>query len=213
VEISNKTLAWLVITAVIISFAGTLVSLYKLNNMSSTGYFTYNTTGTASVDVSKSVVLRYAISSVNFGSGSVNSSLGFNNCTLSINGSATIYKTGCEGFNSTNIGGDSFILENAGTSYLNVTLNFSNNASTFMGGNGSLARFRYGISENETGSCVGTISNTTWTDAIENATINICTNLSWADATDTIRIGINISIPENAAGSKSVNITAQGTGI
>ncbi|MGV8087426.1 MAG: hypothetical protein ACP5N1_07375, partial [Candidatus Woesearchaeota archaeon] len=124
-EISNRTLAWLVIAAIVVSVFGTTLSLQKLSRSSlASGYVTSNATGTAAVEVSQSVVLRYTVSSVDFGSGSVNSSLGFNNCTLSINGtgSTTIHRVGCEGFNSTNTGG-TFNLENAGTSYLNVTLN------------------------------------------------------------------------------------------
>ncbi len=213
-EISNKTLAWLVITAVVISFAGTLLSLYKLNNVSSSGYFTYNDTGTASVQVSQSVILRYAISTVSFGSGSVNSSGGFNNCILSINGSSTINKVGCEGFNDNSANADAFILENAGTSFLNVTLNFSQDAASFIGGNTTLRFFKYAVSNNESSSCVGAITNGGWTEVAENSSVSACTNLSWSDTTDTLRVGINISIPNDAAsGIRTVSILAQGTGI
>ncbi|MGV8087002.1 MAG: hypothetical protein ACP5N1_05195, partial [Candidatus Woesearchaeota archaeon] len=138
----------------------------------------------------------------------------FNNCTLSINGSSTtIHRIGCEGFNSTNSGG-TFSLENAGTSFLNVTLNISKNATSFFGGNHSLARFKYAMSNNEAGSCEGTLSNYTWTEVIENATINVCSNLSWIDTKDTLRIGINISIPDNSrTGASTVSVIAQGTQI
>jgi hypothetical protein len=213
-DISNKMLAWLVIAAIIISFAGTLTSLYKLNSVSNSGYFTYNDTGTATVDVSQSVILRYAINSIDFGAGSVDSQGGYNNCTLLINGSSTITQVGCSGFNNNSAFGDSFILENAGTSFLSVTLNFSKNATNFIGGNASLTLFKYTISNNESSSCVGALNNTAWTEVIENASVPICTNMSWTDITDSLRVGISIAIPNDVtSGIKTVSVLAQGTGI
>jgi hypothetical protein len=213
-EISNKTLAWLVIAAIVVSVFGTTLSLQRLNKTSlANGYATSNVTGTASVDVSQSVVLRYTTNAVNFGSGAINSSGGYNQCVLSINATTAIGQVGCDGFNATNSGG-AFTIENAGTSFLSVTLNFSKNATNFIGGNASLTWFKYAISNNETTSCVGTLNNTGWTEVIENASVPICTNMSWSDPSDTLRIGVNISIPNNAvAGSKSVSVVAQGTGI
>jgi hypothetical protein len=213
-EISNKTLAWLVIAAIVVSVFGTTLSLQRLNKTSlASGYASSNATGTASVDVSQSVVLRYAVNAVNFGSGAINSSGGFNNCILSINDTVNIGKVGCEGFNTTNSGGP-FIIENAGTSFLNVTLNFSKNATAFIGGNATLTWFKYAVSNNESSSCISGLASTAWTEVVENSSVPICTNMSWLDPTDSLRIGINISIPNNAvAGAKSVSIIAQGTGI
>ena len=209
-EISNKTLAWLVIAAVIVSFAGTLTSLYELNSISNSGYAVSNDTATASVDVSQSVILRYAINTIDFGSGSVNTSGNYHQCVLGLNVSGPISKDGCEGFNST---GTPFVLENAGTGNLNVTLNFTENATTFLGGTPALAWFRYTVSNNESNSCVGTLSSQGWTDVVRGSVTNICTNLSWSDSSDTLKIGINISIPEDSTkGARAVSIIAQGTG-
>jgi len=211
-EISNKALAWLVVAAIMVSVFGTLSSLERLNRSNiMTFHATSNDTGTASVQVSQSVVLRYAINAVNFGSGSVNTTGTAHQCVLAINSTTNIFKdAGCIGFNST---GNPFVLENAGTGFLNVTLNFTENATTFLGGTPGLAWFRYAISNNESGSCVGTLSNPGWTDVVRGSVTNICTNLSWTDSADSLRIGINISIPEDSLmGTRSVIIIAQGTG-
>ena len=135
-EISNKMLAWFVVAAVVVSIFGTVISLNKLNKTNSlTGFATSNTTGTANVAITTQTVLRFVISAVDFGSGQINTSGGYYNCTMGINDSnpGTIIKSaGCIGFNTTV--GSTFQLQNAGTTYLNVTLNFSKNAADFIGG-------------------------------------------------------------------------------
>jgi hypothetical protein len=215
-EISNKTLAWLVVAAIVVSVFGTTISLWNLNNKENfVGYATSNTSGIASVDVSQSVILRFAINATNFGSGSVDGA--YNNCTLSINGSSTIHRTlGCLFFNPTSTFGDSLILENAGTSFLNITINVSKNATTFLGGNWSLARLAYAVSNNETGSCLG-MNNMTWSEVTVAQVLQnmvICNNLSYADDKDSIRIGINITIPQDVPqGAKAVTFLAQGTNL
>ena len=217
-EISNKTLAWFVIGAVVVSLAGTIAS-FKSSNNSMTGYVTSNDTGSASVGISQSVILRFAINTTDFGSGSIDSQSGFTQCNLMINGSQTIYKYGCTSFNENNSGGkDAFVLENAGTSFLSVTLNITGNASTFIGGNQSIAKMRYAVSENETNSC-GTnganILHGDWTDVnVPNAAVVICSNMSYYSTDNSIRVGLNLTIPNDAfSGSRTITLIAQGTNI
>lgn len=208
-EISNKTLALLLVAAVVVSLGGTILSLNRLSRLSvpSTGFVT--SSGTTSVDVTTQSSIRFAISSVDFGTGSVNTTGGFQNCTLTINSSSTIVKNGCTGFNSTNIG-DTFILENDGNTNLNVTLNSTKAASAFIGGTAPL--YKYAVSNNETSSCTGTITGAGWTD-VATTDPNICTNLTYNDNADTLRIGINITIPYDAVGTKTATFTATGTAI
>lgn len=212
-EFSNKTLAWLVVTAIVISMAGTILSLNSLNM---TGFVTVNSTGWANVSITTQTALVFAIPSLGFGSGSVNGSGGYN-CTMYINKTSSpniIQAGGCVGFNSTNPSGV-LMLENTGNTMVNVTLNFSANATDFIGGGGGpnpAPQFMFSIAENETGSC-NTIHNTTWTNVIENASNSICEGLNYADTNDSLTVGIYVVIPSNTPqGSKSVTITAQGTG-
>jgi len=215
-EISNKMLAWLVVSAIVVSIFGTVISLNKLNQASSlTGFATSNVTGTASVAISSQTVLRFVVSSIDFGTGQINTSGGYYNCTMWINDSTTgtITKTGCVNFNSTI--GSTFTLQNAGTTYLNVTLNFTANATQFIGGSTVPPSLQFMASNNGTGaSCLnGLAYNNSWTEVqVANVTLyNICQNLSYY-TNNTMMLGIKVVIPADAQGTKSLSIIAQGTG-
>jgi len=209
-DISNKTLVWLVVATIAVSAFGTLLTVQNLGQRGLAGYATSNVTGNASVTIASSTVLRFAVSSLNFGSGSVNTSGGATNCTLMSNGTTAVSKVtagNCVGFTTT--GNPGLILENAGNTFMNVTVNFSAGASTFPGGTGGA--FLYIFGSNETGSCRGPTNATSiWANVPTTPTL-ICTNLSWVDTTDSLSLGLRISIPNDADGTKNVLITAMGT--
>jgi hypothetical protein len=217
-ELSNKMLAWLVVASIVISLAGTMISLNRLNDNKLTGFaIQSNDTGTASVSIGSMTLLRFTIDSVSFGSGAINASLG--ECNMTVNGSATIVQAptgGCIGFNTTvSPLTDAFILENAGTNNLNVTINVSKNATNFIGGTTKAPSFKYAISNSEPGSCIGGVLGAVsgWNEVVENASVTICNNLSWSPTNNTLRMGIFVSIPADASGSKTVTVTAQGTSL
>jgi len=211
-EISNKTLAVLLVVTIAISLTGTILSLNTLQESKLTGYATYNDTGKAQVIISSSTVLRFIVNTIDFGTGSVNST-GYTNCTLYVNGSSgtSINRTaGCINFNTT--AGGPLVLENDGTTYINVTINASTNAAEFI--NGTSPQFQYQIQENETGSCLSGAAATTWTDVVKGTVTQICGNMSYIDANDTLRMGILVTIPADAPPGTRPNaiFTAQGTG-
>ncbi|MGV8140853.1 MAG: hypothetical protein ACP5NW_00255 [Candidatus Woesearchaeota archaeon] len=224
-EISNKTLAWMVVAAIVVSFAGTLFSLNNLNRLGSmnnmAGFATVNASGNAQVQISSQAGLTFSVGALTFGSGSVNGTAPYH-CNLTINKSTgdVITKAGvCSEFSDTNSGGP-LTLENTGNVPLNVTINFSSDANNFIGGyadvNNPDPLFRFTVSDNETGSC-GNLNNSFigWTD-VQNtslATYSICDNMGYVAGTDSLSIGIKVQIPANAAqGVKTVYITATGTG-
>ena len=223
-EFSNKTLAWLVVATILISMGGTLISLNKINQ-GVTGYATSNTTGNVSVTVATSTVLQFVSANLNLGTGEV--VINESNCTLYIDNTTKspaqynitrVDVNDCEGFlNTTNDG--TLILENAGNTVLNVSLNFSSNAAGFIGGGSSgsatAPALMFHVFTNETASCNqfnATLSNNSWVNATSGGAMTICNGLSWTNSNDTIGIGIYLSIPVDASGSKAVNIIAQGTG-
>jgi hypothetical protein len=226
-EFSNKTLAWLVVATIVISMAGTMISLNKINS-GVTGYATSNTTGNVSVTVATSTVLQFVSANLNLGTGEV--VISESNCTLYMDNTTknpTTYNISrvdwndCEGFLNTTSDG-TLVLENAGNTVLNVTLNFSGNAAAFIGGGASgsatAPAVMFKINNNESTSCAllnASLNSSTWTNATTTTTgttMTICNGLSWTNANDTILIGMYISIPVDASGSKQFNITAQGTG-
>ncbi len=217
-EISNNTLALFLIAAVAISVVGTFVSLDKLNTLSkltATGFATSNSQATATLNISTTTSIKFSINSVDFGTGSVNTTGTYTNCTMTINESSAITKVGCIGFNDTNAAGDTFIIENDGGTDLNVTLNSTKTAATFIGGNASIVSFQYAVSNNETASgnsCAGTLGLVGWTE-VNTSDRNICTNLTYLDGADTLRLGVRVVIPYDAiSGAKTSTFTATGVG-
>jgi hypothetical protein len=214
-QITDSVLSWLLVIAISIGISGTVIDLDTLESKDMiTGYAagtTYNTTGNASVTVATSTVLRFAIAGLNFGSGGVDTSSGNTTCNVATNNSlpGNITKYGCTGFTN-NV--PALVLENAGNTHMNVTLNFSSNASVFLGG--TSPSLKYLASGNESSSCGPGATPGTWTEVVPNSLLNICTNLSWAEAGDSLKVGLNITIPQDALqGAKSLNITAQGTSL
>jgi hypothetical protein len=218
-EISNKTLVWIVVATIIVSIGGTILTV---KNAGDVGYATSNVTGNASVTVASQTVLRFAVSSLNFGSGSVNTTGGAGqtaNCTLVANATTAVItrSTDCINFNGA---ADSLTLENAGNTFLNISVNFSTNSAGFPGGSlfPQYRKLRFTASANETGSC-STPTNSwntsalTWVDVTPTNMTYLCYNLSWNDTIDTIRLGLEIAIPSDADGTKALTIVAQGTSI
>jgi len=211
-EISNKTLVWLVVATIVVSIFGTIVSVKTLKDNGLTAYATSNVTGNATVTISTQTILTFVVNTLNFGSGTVNTSYAGHNCTLESNGTSitTPASAGCIGFN---IGAaNPLTLENAGNTFMNVTLNFSTNETGFPGGNVTVRSFKYTFRDNETGSCRGAVTNSSWNTIIPNAANLICSNLSWFGS-DSIMVGLQVVIPEDADGTKNVTIRAQGTSI
>jgi hypothetical protein len=214
-EISNNTLAWLVVAAVVVSLGGTIISLSMLEDNKLTGFATSNATGNVSVTVGSTTSLTFAIGNLNLGSGSVDGA--YNNCTIYVNSStlnATNKNAGCTGFENSTW---PLVIENNGNTVLNVTLNFSANASTFIGGAAVTPQFQFIVYQNESGSCnaLNSSLNATFvevTAAMVGQNMLVCTGLNWTNTNDTIAIGTFLRIPADSSGSKQVTITAQGTG-
>lgn len=208
-DISNKTLAMLLVAAVVVSLAGTIISLNKLSSLSTTGYAT-STTGTANVQVNTSASIRFAVSSLNWSSGSVNSTLGAPlNCTLIV---GLANSAGCIGFTQVT---NPLVLENDGNLPVKVELATDKSAATFIGGNAAGGpQFMYNVSNNESDSCYTTPTPTAYfTDVNTTSTgTQICDTLDFKDANDTLKIYVKINIPYDVtAGVKQAIFTATAT--
>ncbi len=213
-EISNKTLVWLVVATIVVSIFGTIVSVKTLKDNGLTAYATSNTTGNATVSISTQTILSFVINTLNFGAGTVNTSHPAHNCTLENNGTTIVQgMTGsCINFNS-GAGYPSLTLENAGNTFMNVSINFTTDASGFPGGNATVRSFAYTFRANESGSCIGATTQAGWIEVASPATMKlICSNLSWFGA-DSMLVGLKVVIPEDADGTKNVTIVAQGTSL
>jgi hypothetical protein len=220
-EFTNKTLVWFVLAAIVVSLTGTIITLNGVNENGFSGFASSNRTGNATVSISSQTSLNFVVNALDFGTGSVNSTTPYS-CVLSNFNSTNITRVGnCDGFNSSTVANGWLQIENIGNTRMNVTLNFSANASTFIGGgtgaNAPAPQLLFKAGDNESGSCGADVNATTaaWTNVTGAAgeRFPICmgsTGLLSVPATNSMSIGINITIPYDAVGSKAIIIQASG---
>lgn len=214
-DISNKSLAFILVVAIVISLGGTIVSLNKLNQFGFTGAATGTGSGTANLTVNSSVIITFLTSKVDFGTGNTNDTgAGIENCTIDTNGTnprndgSTIGSWGtqsCIGFNS-NVA--PFVIRNDGNLNVNLTLQSSASPSAFIGG--TFPAFQWAL--NTTNACPGgNLNPVAWQD-VNTSAQNVCTNYSYVDGSDLLTLNIRVNIPQDAVpGTHAATITATGT--
>lgn len=217
--ISNRMLTVLGFLALLAVIGGNYVMLK--HNLVPTAFVSSQDTGTASLFIDSAGGIRFAINTVSFGTGKVNTTAGNTYCILDTNGTNDSLQ--CINFTANTAG---FQLENDGTQNATVQLYFEKNASQFLGGDPTVAKFRYVIANNESGSCTNTtggygciagenctVSPIGWTDVnYTTPGTTICPKLLFSDLNDSLLLDINITIPYDApAGVKSSTVTATAT--
>ncbi|RJQ17204.1 hypothetical protein C4573_04085 [Candidatus Woesearchaeota archaeon] len=214
-DISNKTLALFLVAAIIVSIAGTFISLQKIGKFeqaSITGYAT-NYTGNVTLEISKNASLIFTISSINWGTGSV---AGGSYCELWTNGSG-FNSAGCIGF-STIPSTSSLVIENDGQVHLNVTMNSSVNETGFFGSYIAAHKLQWQVLENETNSCFGgTVSPSAFTNvsvaSMASAAI-VCDYLNFTDSKDSLLVNVFVNFTDlTSQGQKNATFIALGTQI
>lgn len=211
-EISNQTLAFLLVLAVVISLGGTFLSLKKLDQLTRgsglIGYATSSTLGAVNVSVSDTTQINFSAANISWGSGSVKP--GQSNCTLN---TRTANSFGCTGFNTVN---SQLQIDNIGNNNVELNITFNKNKSAFIGGNSSLHKYMFKTSNGSTGGCLGQISydnvfyevNSSTGDVV-NMNATVCTNLTYRPEAFQFNISINITIPFDApVGQKDTLVTA-----
>jgi hypothetical protein len=235
-DISNKTLATLLIVAIVVSVGGT----WLVVNKAPTGLLQITgapatDTGTATVTIETTGSVRFNVATLNFGTGKVNTSAGNTQCVLDSNG--TNDSARC--INFTAVFGN-LTLENDGSTNVTVQLASDKAAVAFLGGDANLAYFMWSVGQNESTSCrngtggtgqqniASSLGNCTATNGVGgNCTTNplpwsnvnttapgttICQELMFNNTEDSIAIEVNFTIPFNApAGVKTATFTATAT--
>lgn len=204
-EITNKTLAMFLVAAIVVSLAGTIISLNKLGRISTTGYATTDT-GTASVYVNTSTEIRFAINAINWGEGYVNATAGAPlNCTLdSENGKSA----GCIRFTQNNVG---LTLENDGNTLPSISLKSDVNGTGMFGDFSSYggSQLLYKVTNNETNSCTSPIP-AAYTDVnITAPGTVVCPAFEYNDANDTLTVDVKVNfIYLTTSGQKTASFLA-----
>ena len=219
-EISNRTLAILLVVAIAISLGGTIVSLNRLANVQApviTG-FAGSDVGTATVNISSQASIKFNVSSVNFGNGWVNTSQGEDSCRMSAEGDdeASSSSSAC----TDEWDDDDWValqIENDGN--VNITVNVSTDgpASEFVGTGGG---FWFRVNESKTGSCNSTNSlnasvDSQWTAwPASDKQERVCSYLDYNDARDTLWLHLQVNVSYLSqyvgTGARTANITAYG---
>jgi len=199
-ELSNKSLALLLVSAIVISLGGTIISLNKINNEGLTGMVAGN------VSVSITTAANCVIdSNVTFGSG-----IPTGTALLSTNATAP---TGFSNDCTSNAACRGMMINNTGNVNLNVTFKTDVNGTTLLGGPGaSNDDFQYmqvnGTYESPAlqGGCVAG-NRTYWGNANETET-TICSNFTYPDTIDMMTLEFNITVDQNTpAGTKTALVT------
>ena len=207
-EISNKTLAILLIGAIVISLGGTLISLNRLARIRIpiiTGLATDE--ATVALEIESLAAVNWTLNAIDWGTGTVVG--GMASCRLDSYNSSL--HANCTGFTPNSTG---LILENIGNK--NVTLNIScgKNAADFIGdGTQVNAAYQWNVSELEAGSAPGLeLTPSEWQTAV--TTHVVVANITgdgflYEDNTDTLKFDVTVTMASDSpSGSKQDTITA-----
>ncbi len=201
-EVSNKTLATLLIAAIVVSLVGTLISLNKVDSLLSiTGMQTTSDTEQGDVNVtinaSAGILIR---NNIDFGSGQIPEDQ-INISTDSINGPTT------GGFTNCNVGPAcaGMDVENVGNVDVELNVSFSLDADAFIGGDlvGGPIMEIYGANDSQgvaVGGCFG-ILNPGSGDIANGTDYTLCSNLTDGLNANFVTMEVNLTLPGNALGS------------
>src|SRR3989344_2200530 len=160
VQLSNRSIVYLLVIAMAITLASTVLNVSKLGYLGNmiTGAATNTSVGTATLTVTSQTAVTMRVSSIAFGSGFVNTTSAV--CTYCQSSTESGHASGnescCSRFNTVTAG---FLVENTGNE--NVTLNDtcsgSCTAATFI--NGTSPLFQFKIVNSSDGASTGKTSN------------------------------------------------------
>jgi len=190
-QISNKMITYLAVIAILLTLFGTTISLVKLGTFEVpfiTGLATTsNVTGTVNITVAKFIAVSLNTSLVDFGNGTIGPEFIFTavNTTAGTNPSTFLEPYG-------------IVIRNDGNVDINVTLNGSTAAEFFPGL--TTPSYMWNASQNETNSCgSGNANNISGAIlSVTNTHTNVCTNLTFPDSQDEVRIDIYLNVSWDA---------------
>lgn len=207
-EISNKTLAFLLVGAIVVSLFGTFVSLDRLNKIDARDFELitgFATEGTGTVDLSVDALSSFRLAQIGVDFGTIQpNSTGFwistetTNAPYSGGNDCTTVLGACSGIE----------IENDGNERINISFNTSFDADSLIGGTLPAFKFKI-INGNRTGignenGCNGTIlHNVTWQEITADTVYPICTgtfNTGFMPQAqqDRITMEFNLTIPNDA---------------
>ena len=209
-DISNKTLALFLLGAIVVSLGGTILSLNKLGDLTTTGFVTGNVT--LLIDDQLSITTEDR-ATINFGTCTP-----FPSVAATINSEDTANTSICVGSSGLGAEGGIFVRNN-GNVDARVTLQASDhgaadNSGTFLDSTSGTSSLQYRTTNDGhssgppyTGGCTGMQGSYT---AIDNTTDGwlVCNNLTFGSTANSVQTRIQIVVPHDVApGSDLVTLT------
>jgi len=216
-DISNRTLAILLIAAMVVSLGGTMLSLNRLTrfrvpSQQITGFA--EGTGTANLSIITETTITVVDSLIDFGEGIINTTADCTNATLVSSYNDTNW-TGINDIcwvNSSSltikaVESDDIVIRNDGNTNVTLTMDSGDDdAATFIGGTTATPLYDYRAHSNETDAC-DNANNGTWNPINSSGTMAVCEKLKFDNDEDEVRISIRIRIPSDATGYKEDTLT------
>ena len=189
----NNILAILALVIVVVAFFNLFITFTKVNdfNKALTGY----ATAYVNITINKITAVSINPSSINWGNGSINGSMG-NNATLETRGNNS-YVYGGNWSNATITG---LVIANLGTS--NATLNVSNtyNGSDFFGTGASPRNYSWNFTNYDALACSGGAYNSvagTWI-ATNKTTYTICSQFNFQPSVNRLWLNVRLVVPTDS---------------
>jgi len=215
-KISNNLIASLLIVAILVSGFG-LVTIINMGVISLTGMATG--TGTANVTITGVVAIEMVRNLADFDSGTLDGARRILTTQQDNYGTST-FDSGSEGNGSNYAGCDGtetncafpFVVRNTGNVNASINVSSASEATTWIGGTNAGAYVKG--SNNETAACglnftqAGNLLEGLWGNLNVSERV-ICNQMDYRDTPnqDEIRLHFNISIPDDAVGTKGVVVT------
>ena len=211
-EVSNRTIAGLLVVAMVISLTGAFFSLSKLDMLQNEGTvtgFALNPNATATLEIGDLTSIVFLRDAIDWGTGTVNSS---NNvfCNLTtVNMSVDTHTSGaCIDFNAPP---PPLVLKNDGNRHVSVTLALNATSATWLGD--SSGQMWFEVYRNQTAnSCQSGAAGIN--TAVSNSPVTLCSNFTFTADADQLNVPIKLRIPYNlSTGAKVVQLTATATAV
>jgi hypothetical protein len=219
-EISNKTLATLLVVAIVISLAGTFFAMRGVSQVTNiiSGAQTYGTSGVAKVNITEQLSIVLIENLVDFGAGNRKTTLATGSaCNLS-SADSTIPSCWNETASGSYLGGFStsgdFMIQNDGNLNANITIDSLKDQTTFFTGCTGSGTILAPGTENYTytsltaasrpGCLSGTVSETAFDAGDPHV---ICSNLTFDDASDQMNVTIKLYVPSGPSGICNDTVT------
>ena len=212
-EVSNRTIAGLLVVAMVISLTGTFFSLSKLDMLQKDSGFTgfgINPNATASLEIGDVTSIDFLVVSVDWGAGSVNSTDNvFCNLTT-LNYSSGGYSSACVDFAGTQPG--MLVLKNDGNRHVSVTLTTNASSAAWLGDSSGAIYFE--AYDNNTNPCKSGRAGLNTLIPATPSTATVCTNFTFTAGEDQLNIPLLAKVPYNiSTGVKNVQLRAVATAV